>query len=433
MKILLISPKGTFFSHSSEFVDYLTHSREMQTILHYWSGIGTSLPIIAGVTPGNHEITIVDENLEPLDFEASYDIVGITGMTQQANRAYEIADEYKKKGRYVVLGGIHATVLPDEAKTHVDTVFVGEGENTWPWFIRDYIQGTPKAFYRQSDHASVKLKQIPQPRYDLISKYSYPVIWVQASRGCPYDCEFCAASKIFGKRYKHKTIAQIVGEIEDVKSRWKFAQVGFADDNMFINKKFSSQLVDEFKKMNFTWYAQSDLTIARSETFLRDLHVSGCRILFIGFESVNPENLKDLNKNRWKAKLFSDYSNSIKRIQENGIGIYGSFILGFDSDVPSIFDQTIDFINENHLLGAQITILTPLPGSRLRIRLDNENRIATNDWQAYTGWNALIKHKSFSEGDLEAGLLKIYKNIYSQENYRKRASYFRKICQDLIK
>lgn len=193
---------------------------------------------IAGVTPGNHEITIVDENLEPLNFEASYDIVGITGMTQQSNRAYEIADEYKKKGRYVVLGGIHATVLPDEAKTHVDTVFVGEGENTWPLFIRDYLQGTPKAFYRQSDHASVKLKQIPQPRYDLISKYSYPVIWVQASRGCPYDCEFCAASKIFGKRYKHKTIAQIAREIEDVRSRWKFAQVGFADDNMFINKKF---------------------------------------------------------------------------------------------------------------------------------------------------------------------------------------------------
>jgi len=191
--------------------------------------------------------------------------------------------------------------------------------------------------------------------------------------------------------------------------------------------------VDEFKKMNFTWYAQSDSSIARSETFLRDLHMSGCRILFIGFESVNPENLKDLNKNQWKAKLFSDYSSSIRRIQENGIGIYGSFILGFDSDVPSIFDQTIDFINENHLLGAQISILTPLPGSRLRIRLDNENRIATNDWQAYTGWNALIKHKSFSEGDLEAGLLKIYKNIYSQENYRKRASYFRKICQDLIK
>jgi radical SAM superfamily enzyme YgiQ (UPF0313 family) len=158
------------------------------------------------------------------------------------------------------------------------------------------------------------------------------------------------------------TIAQIVGEIEDVKSRWKFAQVGFADDNTFINKRFSSQLVDEFKKMNFTWYAQSDSSIARNETFLCDLHVSGCRILFIGFESVNPENLKDLNKNQWKAKLFSDYSSSIRRIQENGIGIYGSFILGFDGDESSIIDQTIDFINENHLLGTQITILTPLPG-----------------------------------------------------------------------
>jgi radical SAM superfamily enzyme YgiQ (UPF0313 family) len=432
VKILLISPRGAFFSQRREFADYVSTSREMQTILHYWSGIGASFPTIAGTTPGDHDISIVDENLETIDFDQNCDLVGVTGMTQQADRAYEIADEFRRRGRYVVMGGIHATVLPEEALKHVDTVFIGEAENTWPAFINDLMQGHQKSIYRQTDYAPVTLRDSPAPRYDLISRYDYPVVWVFTSRGCPHDCEFCAASRIYGKRHKHKEPAQVVREIQEVRSRWKYAQIGFADDNLFLDNRFSSELIERFKDMNFTWYAQSDVAVARDMKFLKALRASGCRILFIGFESVDPDNLTALNANHWKAKQYKEYSESIARIQGSGIGIYGSFIVGFDHDDSSIFQKTTDFINQNHLLGAQITILTPLPGSRLRVRLEEENRIISNDWTSYTGWNALIDHKSMTPKELEEGLLTIYKNVYNESNYRKRASHFRQICQNLI-
>jgi len=432
LKILLLSPGGTFFSKRRDFFKYVENSREMQTILHYWNGIGAALPTISGATPVDDELRIIDENLEKINFDEHSDLVGITAITQQANRAYEIADEFRKRGRYVVMGGIHATVLPEEAMEHVNSVFVGEGENTWPAFIRDFKNGSPQKIYRQTDFAPVNLQLSPIPRYDLIERYSYPVVWLFASRGCPHDCEFCAASKIYGKKWKHKSTVQVSREIEEVKKRWKFAQIGFADDNLFQNKSFSYELVERFSDLSFTWYAQSDLSVARDVNFLRKLRKGGCRILFIGFESTNPKNLASINANHWKATQYREYRNSIARIQENGIGIYGSFIVGLDYDDSTVFQNTIRFINENNLLGAQITILTPLPGSRLRVRLEKENRILSNDWQLYTGWNALIRHRNLSPETLERGLLEIYQNVYNRDNYRKRANYFRGICHNLI-
>jgi len=405
----------------------------MQTILHYWNGIGASLPTIAGLTPCEEEIKVIDENLDTVDFEEPCDIVGITGMTQQAKRAYEIADTFKSKGRHVAMGGIHVSVMPDEAKAHADTVFIGEAEKTWPLFLKDFIAGDPQPFYNQSDSTPVEMNKIPMPRYDLLSKYDYPVIWIQSSRGCPHDCEFCAASKIFGRKHKHKNTRQVIEEIQSVKRHWKYATIGFADDNMFLNRDFSWELVLELKKINFNWYAQSDISVAEDTSFLRLLHESGCRILFIGFESVKKENLTKINRNHWKERLFDTYTSSIEKIQGNGIGIYGSFIIGLEKDDTTIFDETIDFIDNNHLLGAQITILTPLPGSRLRSRLEKEKRITSNDWSHYTGWNAVFRQKNLTANELETGLLRIYKKIYREESYKKRAAYFRRVCEDLIK
>lgn len=432
LKILLISPKGEFLRKSSEFADYMHESREMRTIMHYWNGTGAGLQTIAGLTPGEHSITIIDENLEKIDFDQQADIVALTAMTQQATRAYEIAAEFKKRGRYVVMGGIHATVIAEEAAEHVDTLFIGEAENTWPAFIRDFCRGQSRKNYSQSDYPPVEMDKIPLPRYDLVAKYKYPVIWVQTTRGCPHDCEFCAASRIYGRKYRHKEVEQVVREIREVKKYWKFSQVGFADDNMFVNRKFSTQLVSEFKKMNFTWYAQSDISVAEDQTFLRSLYESGCRILFIGFESVSQSNMKSINKNHWKERMFTRYPEYIKRIQENGIGIYGSFILGLDQDDDQTVERTINFINENNIMGTQITLLTPFPGSRLRERFEREKRIINSEWQWYTAWNAVINHKNFTPYELESGLIKIYKSIYNEQSYRKRASYFKKICEKLV-
>ena len=432
LNILLVSPRGEFLCKNRDFTEFMANSREMRTILHFWNGIGVALPTIAALTPGDHNFTVIDENREEIDFEQPYDIVGITAMTQQANRAYEIACEFRKRGRYVAIGGIHATVRTDEASEHADTVFVGEAENTWPCFIKEFINGAPRCIYNQKDFPIVDITQSPIPRYDLLAKYRYPVVYVQTTRGCPHDCEFCVASNVYGKKYKHKEINQVLAEIKEVKKYWKLAQVGFADDNMFVNRRSSVALVQAFKRLNFSWFAVCDVSVATSDQLLKDLHTSGCRTLLIGFESVLERNVKSLNKNQWKAKRFDRYAEYIDKIQSKGIGVYGSFILGFDEDNNDTVEKTTRFINDHYLLGAQITILTPFPGCRLRARLEKENRILHNDWRWYTVWNAVIQHPNFTPEELEANLLKIYRSVYNRVSNERRTRYFRQICEKLV-
>ncbi|WP_455381416.1 B12-binding domain-containing radical SAM protein, partial [Salinispira pacifica] len=432
LRILLISPRADFFARSREFAAYMTESREMKTILHWWNGMGAALQTVAGLTPADHEVAIIDENHEEVTYSEGWDIVGLTGMTQQAERAYEIAEEFRRLGSYVVMGGIHASVMPDEALQHVDTVFAGEAEINWPQFLLDFVEGNPRQLYRQSENACVDMTRIPLPRYDLVARYPYPVIWIQTTRGCPHDCEFCAASIVYGRQYKHKSVEQVAAEIREVRRHWKYAQIGFADDNMFVNRAYTRELLAEFKRLNFAWLAQSDISIARDEALLKELHESGCRIVLIGFESVNKSNMRGLNRNHWKEKMFEHYPEYIYAIQRHGIGIYGSFILGLEEDTAESIPSTIDFINSNNIMGAQASILTPFPGSRLRERLLRENRVSSSEWKWYTGWNSVIVHKNLSADELEEGLLHIYRSIYNPESYRHRAAYFRDICRNLV-
>jgi radical SAM superfamily enzyme YgiQ (UPF0313 family) len=402
-------------------------SREMQTILHYWNGLGAALPTIAGLTPKPHEVAIIDENVSEIDFDVEVDIVGLTAMTQQAPRAYEIARAFRERGVHVALGGIHATVLPDEAVRHVDAVFVGEAENTWPRFIEDFLTGATKRVYSQSDYPPVDMTTIPMPRYDLLAETKYPVVWVQATRGCPHDCDFCAATKVYGSVYRHKNAEQVAAEVREVKKYFRAAQVGFADDNMFVNKRFTRELLGEFESIPFTWYAQSDVAIADDPFLLRQLHDVGLRIVFVGLESVSQQNLSAINRNQWKARRVERYPQSIEAIQGAGIGVYGSFIVGLDGDDASVFRDTSDFINTHHIMGTQATILTPFPGSELRDRLADEGRITSSDWSLYTAWNCVIDHPRLSAEELEQGLLSIYRDVYNEDAFRDRASHFKAI------
>jgi radical SAM superfamily enzyme YgiQ (UPF0313 family) len=258
------------------------------------------------------------------------------------------------------------------------------------------------------------------------------VVWVQATRGCPHDCEFCTATQVYGPQYRHKAAEQVAAEIREVKRHWKSAQIGFADDNMFVNRRFVSKLLTEFEQIPFTWYAQSDISIATDPELLRRLHETGCRIIFVGLESVEERNLANLNGDKWKARRFRNYGEHIRAIQESGIGVYGSFIVGMDEDDHSVFEKTIDFVNENHIMGTQVTILTPFPGSRLRDRFEREGRLTNHDWRYYTAWNPVIIHPILSEEELEEGLLRIYRGVYNDESARDRALYFRQVFQRLV-
>jgi radical SAM superfamily enzyme YgiQ (UPF0313 family) len=400
----------------------------MRTILHFWNGIGAALPTLAALTPAEHELSIIDENLEAVNFERDYDIVGITAMTQQASRAYE----FRRRGSHVVIGGIHATVIPNESIQYADTVIIGEAENAWVDFIQDFLGGRPRKFYQQSHYSPVEMAKIPLPRYDLLSKYRYPVVYVQSTRGCPHDCEFCVASNVYGRTYKHKQVDQVIAEIVSVRKLWPRAQVGFADDNIFVNPAHSRRLVEKIKALNISWFAQCDISVAKDELFLYELHESGCRHLIIGLESLRKENLHRLNRDSWKENQLSHYSEYIDKIQKHGIGVFGAFIIGLDEDTEDTISETVQFIIDNNILGTQLTILTPFPGSRLRQRLEEEDRILHSDWQYYTVWNSAIRHPHFTPTQLEEGLLKAYKCIYTPENNQRRAQYFHRICENLI-
>ncbi len=433
IKILFVSPKGGFFSNNEDFVRFAEGSRELQTIRHFWNGVGIGLLILAALTDDRFEITMVDENQEEIPFNRDWALVGVTAMTQQATRAYAISNRFRSMGVHTVIGGIHATVMPEEAQKNADTVFVGEAENAWGTFLNDFLAGKAKKQYRQLDFPAVDVQKLPVPRYDLLAKYKYPVVFVQTTRGCPHDCEFCVASSIYGKAFRKKSSDQVVEEIQEVKKHWKHAQVGFADDNMFVNRKFSKELVKRFKEMYFSWFAVCDISIGDDPAFLKELHESGCRTMLIGFESVRRENLTNLHESRWKEKKHAFYQYYISEIQRHGIGVYGSFIFGMDEDDSGIIDDTIRFIIDNNLIGGHGTIMTPYPGCRLRDRFEKDGRVLHNRWEDYTLWNSVIKHPRMTSEELEAGVMKLFYEVYGEEANRQRAQYFQNVMRQLVK
>jgi len=417
MKLALITPKSSSLSGKAINTSMFKASRvstEHNLVLprhEYWSGGCLGLMVVAALTPSGIEIDYLDEGFEQINFNIRYDLIGISAMTQQATRAYEIADEFRARGVQVVIGGIHATVLPEEAKEHADSVVIGEAENTWPDLISVFCSGEIKPFYKSL--SSVDITKSPLPRYDLLKKYDYKMVWLQTTRGCPRECEFCVASNVYGKVFRYKTLSQVLGEINYIRGLWNEPVLNFADDNMFVNRSFSSDLISRLRSMELRWVAQTDVSVAEDVDFLKMLQSSGCKMLFIGFETLSKDNR--LDKHDWKQKKIDNYSKTISLIQSYGIGVLGAFIIGLDHDDISIVDELSDFIISNNLYATQITILTPLPGTRLRERLSEEKRIFTNDWSRYTFENAVFIPKNMSIIELDECLMRIYQRVYSRE------------------
>lgn len=423
--LMLINPAGAFLSRDTRFEKFWRDSLNLETYRFLWSGFGIGLLNVAGLTPDCFEIEVVDENFDRVDFNKTPDLVGITAMTQQILGAYRLADRFRENGVKVVLGGIHATVLPKEAKEHADAVVIGEAEEIWPKLIKDFLANDLQPFY-QSD-AVPDLTRPLLPRYDLLKQENYKTIWVQTTRGCPHNCEFCAASTVYGRQYRTKALGAILQEIDLIKDIWNSPQISFADDNMFVKRAFSRDLLRQVKRRRINWLAQTDISVAEDETFLAFLQECGCMALFIGFESLLGDSLASIDSDRWKLKFLERYPEAIERIQSRGIGVIGAFILGFDTDDHTVFERTKAFILENRLYGAQVSVLTPLPGTRLRERLAAEGRIVSNDWSRYTLWDVNYEPANLCQEELQEGLLEISKAIYSQEVRLETALHFKQI------
>ena len=398
----------------------------MEFYRQYWSGLGSGLLVIAALTPDEIEIELIDEDIEDIDFQRNYDLVGITAVTQQATRAYEIARSFRERNVKVVLGGIHTTVMPDEAKLHADSIVVGEAENLWPILLDDFNHNRLNPVY--TSRQQVDLKNSPLPRYDLLKDKPEKIVWVQGSRGCPHDCAFCCASKVYGVKYRHKTVSQVIAEIKEVRRIKKHALIGFADDNLLCDKHYSRELLEKVAELGIRWIGQTDISAARDPGLLRLVKRSGCVALLIGFESIVPDNLKGLDSTDWKLKRLKNYAEYINAIQSSGIGIIGLFITGLDHDDSSIFDRLADFIIDNHLLGAQITALTPFPQTRVREDLLREGRVLDTPWDNYTFYDVNIKPKNMTSEELEKGILHTFKRIYSSRVALGKQKYFKNIA-----
>lgn len=429
MKLALISPRSCFLGHNPEFRAFFTHSPEMEFYRRYWSGLGLGLLVIAALTPPEIEIDLIDENLEEIDFDHPYDLVGVTAMTQQATRAYEIADVFRSRGRTVVLGGIHATVLPDEAAQHSDSVVVGEAELLWPGLIRDFTANNLQKVYRTSDEVDLSLS--PVPSYELLDKRDSQVIWVQTSRGCPHDCSFCCASRVYGSKYRRCTIEHVRAALHKIRTVNPRAMLGFADDSLFAHHRHAREILTLLQQEKIRWIGQSDISIAAHDDMLDSLRASGCVALFVGLESIDEVNLKGLDAHNWKLQQRATYERSISRIQSRGIGVFGAFIVGFDNDDSTTFDHIADFVRDNHLAGAQIAALTPFPQTRLRTKLAEQGRILDHPWENYTLYDSNIRPLKMSPAELESGVLRAFQNVYSRENANTKTRHFKKIFSHL--
>ena len=328
---------------------------------------------LAAVTPDDFDVTYLEApDFDPAPLGAhDFDIVGISSFTAKADVMYAIADFYRARGTTVVLGGLHCTLLPEEAAAHADAVVVGEGELLWPKLLADWRRGALRPVYRNASFRDVDLARAPIPRYDLLDISRYNRMPVQTSRGCPLDCEFCAASKIFGG-YKRKPVENVTRELRAVKAIVDHPFIELADDNTFVDKRWSRELVRAIAEMEVHWFTETDVSVADDDELLDLLGASGCRQVLIGFESPSARSLEGIEAHDWKARRHGGYRRAIDAIQRRGVTVNGCFILGLDHDTPDTFHEIERFVKESGLMEVQVTVLTPFPGTALYRRLRAE-------------------------------------------------------------
>lgn len=370
------------------------------------------LAVLASLCDKSDDIEIVDEHIEEVNFNDEPNLVCIESYITNAHRTYEIADFYRKRGIKVAIGGLHATTLPLEAKRHADTVLLGLGENSFPKFLKDFKDGNIKEFYNQGE---VSLDNLPLPRRDLIKqeKYLVPNSMV-FSRGCPNRCSFCYVNSFYkgSKSFFAYKVDRILEEIESMKGRHLY----FLDDNIFADKKLSRQVFKEMRGMNKVFQGAITVDSILQDDTIDLAYEAGFRSAFIGFESINSKNLVQINKN---SNIGKDYSKAIKRLDELGIMINGSFIFGLDDDTLDVFDRTAEWAVNSGITTATNHILTPYPGTAVYNQMDGANRITTKDWRLYDTRHLVFTHPNITKEEMENGYKRAYKIFYKWGNIYK--------------
>jgi radical SAM superfamily enzyme YgiQ (UPF0313 family) len=373
-----------------------------------------ALYILEGLTPPGHEVKVFEEETEHIDLEQEYDLVGISCMTANAPRAYVLCQEFKKRGKTVILGGVHPTILPDEALQYADSVVIGEAEGVWETLLNDFRNNKLKRKYHVPKPDLVKY--VPKDFSKIVKKRNFNLVPIMTSRGCPYNCDFCCVTNLFGKKIRHIPVENVVRDIQESGAK----EFMFLDDNIIGNPKYAKALFRAIKPLKVKWVGQASVSLLVNDTELLQLAAeSGCKALFFGIESVSEEQLKSMRK---AIKDIGDLESAFKKIKKAGILIHASMVFGFDSDTKETFYETVRVLIKNKVGSGSFNILTPYPGTKIYDDLKKENRLITNDWKYYDHNTVVFKPSNMTPYELQIGKVNAKKKFYSLSSVLKRLS-----------
>ena len=382
-----------------------------------------ALATLAALTPPGIDVGFSDDQIRPIDLRDSFqgaDLVAISVLSKTAYRAYEIADACREKGIKVVLGGIHPTILPEEASAHADAVVIGEAEILWPRVLADFQANRLQRFYRQE--GVVDMDSSPLPQRGIFNSHSrsyIPLDVVQTTRGCPFHCDFCTVNPVYGSRFRMRKIENVVAEVRG-STRWGIL---FADDNVLGNGDYFRKLFTALEPLKLKWIGEASLAGLDDERNLKILQKSGCKALFIGFESLSPH-LKTIGKPQNDPARYAEV---IRKLHDHGVIAYAAFIFGFDFDDPSVFERTVEFAITNKIILAQFAMLTPYAGTRLYKRLQAEGRLLRDEWWLVPNQEILAPHfrpQLMEPEQLREGWKWAWREFYSFSSIWKRKDFW---------
>lgn len=371
-----------------------------------------ALYILEGLTPPGHEVQIIEEEAVFVDPDQECDLVAISCMTANAPRAYELSEAFRERGKTVVLGGVHPSILPAEAMQHADSVVVGEAEGVWETLLNDFENHKLQRKYHNPNPDLHKY--VPKDFRTVVNKSKFHIIPIMTTRGCPYDCDFCCVTDLFGKKIRHIPIENVVRDIKESGSR----NFLFLDDNIIGHKKYAKELFRAIKPLKIKWGGQASVSLLVEDDELLQLAAeSGCKSLFIGIESVSVEQLKTMRKG---IKEIAHLESSLKKIKKMGILIHASMVFGFDNDTRETFNDTVTFLKKNKASTASFNVLTPYPGTRVYENLKKENRLTTTDWKYYDHNTVVFQPRNMTPYELQMGKINARKKFYSINSVIKR-------------
>lgn len=395
------------------------HTRQLLLVLPrnprgYWGAVTNgktgfarlTLPALAALTPPGWDVEILDARVAEPDYLRPVDLVGITAFTAEAPSAYAMADGFRRRGVPVVIGGVHASARPEEALLHADAVVIGEADEVWATLLADAAAGRLQRVYRADRYCD--LRSVPVPRRDLLDRRLYVSGFntVQATRGCPRDCAYCAVTGVFGRSFRTRPVADVIAEIRGLDTR----EFLFVDDNICGNPAYARELFQALVPLGRAWGGQTDITLARDDEMLRLYARAGGRYAFIGFESLSETNLAAINKQWGNLRAYGE---AIRTLHAAGINILGSFIFGLDDDDPGIFRRTLDFVTAHRIDAVQYHILTPFPGTRLYDAMEAAGRITERDWSRYHTSEVVFTPRGMTAKELQEGFYRVCRESYT--------------------